>query len=45
MKTSSLFNEFNTALQQEIDYIKDRGGDARFTLRNGQLVDNYGGSL
>jgi len=45
MDTSILLKEFKTALQQEINYIKDKGGDAKFVLRNGQLVDNYGGKF
>jgi len=44
MDTSSLYTEFNGALQQEIKYIQDpqRGGDSKFVLRNGQLMGNYG---
>jgi len=43
MDTSSLYREFNEALQQEIKYIQESGGDSKFVLRNGQLVDSYGG--
>lgn len=44
MDVSSIYTEFDEALQQEIDYIQDpeRGGDSKFILRNGQLVGNYG---
>ncbi len=44
MDISSLYTEFNEALQQEIKYIQDpqRGGDSKFILRNGQLMGNYG---
>jgi superfamily I DNA and/or RNA helicase/ssDNA-binding Zn-finger/Zn-ribbon topoisomerase 1 len=45
MDPSSLYSEFNEALQQEIDYIQHTGGDSKFILRNGQLVDNYGGKF
>ncbi|HPP65015.1 MAG TPA: AAA domain-containing protein [Candidatus Paceibacterota bacterium] len=45
MDISSLLKEFNEALGQEIEYIKNTGGDAKFILRNGQLVDNYGGKF
>lgn len=45
MDKSSLFKEFNEGLNQEIEYIKESGGDAKFILRNGQLVDNYGGKF
>jgi len=43
MDTASLYREFNEALQQEIKYIRESGGDSKFVLRNGQLVDSYGG--
>jgi len=35
------------ALQQEIKYIQDpeRGDGSKFVLRNGQLIDNYGGKF
>lgn len=45
MDISSLLKEFSLALEQEIEYIKNTGGDAKFILRNGQLVDNYGGKF
>ena len=45
MDKSSLLKEFNEALGQEIEYIKNTGGDAKFILRNGQLVDSYGGKF
>ncbi len=45
MDTSSLYSEFNEALQQEIDYIQQSGGDSKFVLRNGHLVDNYEGKF
>jgi ssDNA-binding Zn-finger/Zn-ribbon topoisomerase 1 len=45
MNKSSLLEEFRTALQEEIDYIKEKGGDSKFVLRNGQLVDSYGGKF
>jgi superfamily I DNA and/or RNA helicase len=43
MDASSLCKEFNEALQQEMKYIQESGGDSKFVLRNGQLVDTYGG--
>ena len=45
MDTSSLYREFTEALQQEIKYIQESGGDSKFVLRNGQLADNYGGKF
>lgn len=45
MDKSILFKEFKTALTEEIKYIKETGGDARFILRDGQLVDNDGGNF
>lgn len=43
MDKFSLLKEFNLALEQEIKYIKHTGGDAKFILRNGQLVNSDGG--
>ena len=45
MDQSTLFKEFKTALGEEIKYIKETGGDARFILRDGQLVDTDGGNF
>ncbi len=42
---SSLLEEFSLALKQEIEYIKRTGGDTKFILRNGQLIDSYGGKF
>jgi len=45
MDKFSLLKEFDEALGQEIEYIKTTGGDAKFILRNGQLVYNDGGKF
>jgi len=45
MDTSSLCSEFNEALQEEVKYIQKSGGDSRFLLRDGHLVENYGGKF
>lgn len=45
MDQSTLFKEFKIALEQEIKYIKETGGDAKFILRDGQLVDTDGGKF
>ena len=43
MDTFSLCREFNEALQEEVRYIQESGGESKFLLRDGRLVDNYGG--
>lgn len=45
MDISSLLKEFNEALGQEIKHIKNVGGDVKFILRNGQLVNSEGGKF
>jgi len=42
MSPNELYKEFMEALQHEIEYIKETGGDVRFILRNGILVENQG---
>lgn len=45
MDTTSLLKEFNQAVNEEIAYIKESGGDKKITLRNGQLVNSIGGKF
>jgi hypothetical protein len=42
MDKSSLLQEFKEALAQEIEHIKKTGGDSKFILRDGSLVNDYG---
>jgi superfamily I DNA and/or RNA helicase len=41
MKIDKLLQEFDTALNQEIEHIKKTGGNARFRLRDGKLIDSH----
>jgi broad-specificity NMP kinase/DNA-directed RNA polymerase subunit RPC12/RpoP len=45
MDKSSLLQEFKEALAQEIEHIKKTGGDSKFILRDGSLVNDYGGKF
>lgn len=36
MDPPSLYKEFNEALQQEMEYIQQSGGDSKSILRNGK---------
>lgn len=45
MDVTSLLKEFNQAIGEEINYIKESGGDKKIILHNGQLVNNSGGKF
>ncbi len=40
-----LIDSFQGALEEEIDYIKEKGGENKFVCRNGELIEEHGGKF